>query len=166
MIDHIKEFEGIDARSLTNGYIQCAIWTTSDEEGKSLLDAGYTEDDLNPASLRAMQLDCLDFIFENRALLADLDPSSCGHDFWLSRNGHGAGFFDRGLGHVGDRLHESAKGYGGVNLCLVDETLELTGDEDIIQKRWPKIMAIIERNQLIDSLGADDSLNRDQAFGL
>lgn len=29
-----------------------------------------------------------------------------GHDFWLTRNGHGAGFWDRGLGAVGDRLSE------------------------------------------------------------
>src|SRR5215204_5390197 len=27
-----------------------------------------------------------------------------GHDFWFTRNGHGTGFWDRGLGDVGDGL--------------------------------------------------------------
>ena len=32
-----------------------------------------------------------------------------GHDLWLTRNGHGAGFWDRGLGALGERLTETAK---------------------------------------------------------
>lgn len=35
-----------------------------------------------------------------------------GHDFALTRNGHGAGFWDRGYGAVGDRLTEAAQAYG------------------------------------------------------
>ncbi len=31
-----------------------------------------------------------------------------GHDIWLSACGHGAGFWDRGLGDLGTRLHEAA----------------------------------------------------------
>lgn len=34
-----------------------------------------------------------------------------GHDFWLTRNGHGAGFWDRGLGELGERLTAVAKPY-------------------------------------------------------
>lgn len=37
-----------------------------------------------------------------------------GHDFWLTRNRHGAGYWDRGLGNLGKRLTESAHGYGEV----------------------------------------------------
>lgn len=38
---------------------------------------------------------------------------SAGHDFALTRNGHGAGFWDRGLpGETGDRLTELAESYG------------------------------------------------------
>jgi hypothetical protein len=41
-----------------------------------------------------------------------------GHDFWLTRNGHGAGFWDRGLGALGDRLTDASKPYGEVNLWV------------------------------------------------
>lgn len=35
-----------------------------------------------------------------------------GHDFWLTRRGHGAGFWDRGLGDLGKRLSEAANACG------------------------------------------------------
>lgn len=38
--------------------------------------------------------------------------SYAGHDLWLTRSGHGAGYWDRGLGELGDRLTEAAKSYG------------------------------------------------------
>ena len=44
-----------------------------------------------------------------------------GHDFWLTRNGHGAGFWDRGLGELGDRLTGLAKPYGTVDLYITDD---------------------------------------------
>lgn len=40
------------------------------------------------------------------------DFAQHGHDFALTRNGHGAGFWDRGYGEVGERLSESARIYG------------------------------------------------------
>ena len=45
-----------------------------------------------------------------------------GHDFALTRNGHGAGFWDRGLGEMGDMLTDECKPYGEHNVILaVDE---------------------------------------------
>lgn len=38
------------------------------------------------------------------------------HDYWLARNRHGAGFWDRGLGELGDRLTELAQSDGTYNL--------------------------------------------------
>ena len=35
-----------------------------------------------------------------------------GHDFALTRNGHGTGFWDRGLGEMGDMLSNECKTYG------------------------------------------------------
>ncbi len=43
----------------------------------------------------------------------DEAESYAGHDFWLTRSGHGAGFWDRGLtGGLGERLTEASKAYG------------------------------------------------------
>lgn len=45
-----------------------------------------------------------------------------GHDFALTRNGHGAGFWDRGLGEIGDMLTEECKPYGEHSVYIsVDE---------------------------------------------
>lgn len=40
------------------------------------------------------------------------DWSDVGHNLALSRNGHGAGFFDRGAGEVGDKLQREARSMG------------------------------------------------------
>lgn len=46
-----------------------------------------------------------------------------GHDFWLTRCGHGAGFWDRGLGDIGCKLTEAASVYGSVDLYIGDDGL-------------------------------------------
>lgn len=43
---------------------------------------------------------------------ADWAAECIGHDFILTRNHHGAGFWDRGLGDLGDRLTTAAHVYG------------------------------------------------------
>lgn len=50
-----------------------------------------------------------------------LTPDRAGHDFWLTRNGHGAGFWDRGMGKLGDRLADAARAYGSVDLYVGDD---------------------------------------------
>ena len=53
-----------------------------------------------------------------------------GHDFALTRNGHGAGFWDRGLGAIGDMLTSECKPYGSHNV-----TLEVDENDDVISAR-------------------------------
>lgn len=87
-------------------YLACALWSTTDDKGEPL-DNEFAVADI-PADVRdEMSVDCRTFVDENWSDLKDLDPSQCGHDFWLTRNGEGAGFWDRGLGDVGDRLTKS-----------------------------------------------------------
>lgn len=91
------------------GYITAAFWTDAgpDAEG-DLSEAGFA--DLAPEALESILDDCGTFQADNRHLLAlaysrpDYDAARGGVDFWLTRNGHGAGFWDRGLGEVGDAL--------------------------------------------------------------
>lgn len=70
--------------------------------------------------------DAVDFLAANLGTMAGLIRNTdtvpapvvtdfwaqCGHDFALTRNGHGAGFWDRGYGDVGDRLTDAARAYG------------------------------------------------------
>ncbi|GAA3632936.1 hypothetical protein [Microlunatus ginsengisoli] len=77
------------------------------------------------AELRA---DLDDFVGANGATIAriraehpDCTPAQVAHDFWLTRNRHGAGFWDRGYGEDGDTLTEAAHAYGGVDLYIGED---------------------------------------------
>jgi len=50
-----------------------------------------------------------------------LDPGQLGHDLWLTRNHHGAGFWDRGLGKLGDDLTLLAHSLGESELYVGDD---------------------------------------------
>ncbi len=107
-------------------YIECALWSSTDnstESGGEPLDENYGPDDLAPATLAEFKSDCEAFQEANAADLADLDPEQSGHDFWLTRNGHGAGFWDRGLGELGERLSKASKVYGSVDLMVGSDGL-------------------------------------------
>ncbi len=84
---------------------------------------------LSPEEKQEIGDDCTGFIEGNLADLRTAEalgdyaqrgewttPERAGHDFLLTRNGHGAGFWDRGLGEVGDRLSEAAKVYGSQSI--------------------------------------------------
>ena len=117
------------------GYLEAALWSSTDTHPKTGDDVRLDDYEWGEGVEESLKDDCLDFIQGNKARLQayctkiSYDPSkgtpwdSAGHDFWLTRNGHGAGFWDRGLGGLGDHLTEAAKVYGGVDLYLGDDEL-------------------------------------------
>lgn len=105
-------------------YIECALWSStddSDDQGGEPLDANYLIEDIHPDTINEMLADCDDFTQAQSELLEGLDYSQSGHDFWLTRNGHGAGFWDRGLGEVGQKLTEACRPYGSYDLYVGDD---------------------------------------------
>lgn len=108
-------------------YIECAIWASTDEEGKSLDSLNYGPDDLTRDARALMRVDCRQFLREALPMLerAKVTPEQAGHDFWLTRNRHGAGFWDRGLGDVGQKLTEIAHSYGGSDIYINRKKLNL-----------------------------------------
>lgn len=110
----------------TRQYIETAIWSSSDnadESGGEPLDKNYGPDDIASETMEKMVEDAADFQKRYAKLLADsgLDDEKAGHDFWLSRNGHGSGFFDEGDGL--DELQAAAEGYGVFELDVGDDGL-------------------------------------------
>ena len=102
-------------------YIETALWSSTTDDGDPLdNDAGV--DDLTARCQRAMLRDLDGFLADARELLDRADYTGndvqAAHDFWLTRNGHGAGFWDRGLGKLGDELTKKAKAYGSFDLYL------------------------------------------------
>jgi len=67
-----------------------------------------------------MVADCAKFQSDNWDDIAE-DVKLAGYDFWLSRNGHGAGFFDGDWDEVGDKLQAIAAAYGEFNLYVGDD---------------------------------------------
>jgi hypothetical protein len=110
------------------GYLACALWTATDEDGEPLDDV-YSVTDFSAAAHVKAHKDCADFIDLCQREGLDIDrikPEQFGHDFWLTRNRHGAGFWDRGLGEVGDRLTTWAHAAGSCDVYESDtDELEL-----------------------------------------
>ena len=107
-------------------YIAAALWSSTDEltpDGGDFLDENYGPDDLAPETLAKMQADCDKFQAEN---VQDIDgrEEQAGHDFWLSRCGHGCGYWDGDWPkEAGDRLTQACKKYPEVNLYVGDDGL-------------------------------------------
>lgn len=112
-------------------YMTTALWSStdeSDESGGDPMDDNYTTEDIDRDTKDSMLKDCSEFIQSNVDDLAGIDAEQAGHDFWLTRNGHGAGFWDRDLGEVGDRLTEACKKFGECHLCICKNEY---GDEEV-----------------------------------
>lgn len=106
-------------------YIVAALWSSTDEatpEGGEFLDANYGPDDLAPETLDKMKVDCERFQAENVRDIAGNDEQA-GHDFWLTRNFHGSGYWDGDWPEAGDRLTEACKAYPEVTLYVGDDGL-------------------------------------------
>lgn len=122
----------------TRAYVECAIWSSTDDDGEPL---GRNHDlrSIAEDTLAAMMADCQDFQASFGAYVGH-DLSQAGHDFWLTRNGHGAGFWDgdwpmvyvqAGEDHpmtdqydtFGEFLTAMARPYGEFNLYIGDDGL-------------------------------------------
>ena len=126
-----------DLDKFLQGYIECALWSSNDEStesGGEPLDSNYSVDDIAPETIKAMRDDCEDFMIRNQVNLidyciaignrSDYSGMECaGHDFWLTRNGHGSGFWDRELCDLGDSLTKAAEVYSSVDLYVGDDGL-------------------------------------------
>ena len=103
---------------MISAYVECALWAGTD--GENPLDDTYSVSDLSAEALAEITQDCEAFAADNADDLADWTPEQAGHDFYLTRNGHGTGFWDRGH-EAGDRLSAAAKVYGTSDLYPGDD---------------------------------------------
>ena len=113
--------------AFTDAYIKAALWSTndeSDESGGEPLDKNYSASDIAPETMELIVEDCNDFQQRYSELLADsgIGDARAGHDFWLSRRGHGTGFFDEDTidEEFQDPLQDAARSYGEFDLYVGD----------------------------------------------
>lgn len=122
-------------RHIVDGYLECGLWSTmifGGEFDMDPMDEHFDIDDcLNREDVeREIAEFVLDVFDDFLSFLNDREFSGMtreaalaqfGHDFLLTRDRHGAGYWDRGLGEVGRRLTEAAHPYGDSGF-LPDDT--------------------------------------------
>lgn len=116
----------------TKGYLEALFWIgiLDDEKFENYSvesGTGLTLADVDPKALEEIISDCADFQSANAEQLdkyediSGHDLSYAGHDFFLTRNGHGTGFWNRGIGEIGEALTKAAEVYGTQGLYLGDD---------------------------------------------
>lgn len=115
-------FPDSDSQDFAAAYITCALRSSTDDAGIPLDSGAHT---LADSAREAMTRDAADFWGRIRAFeFPDgYTAEQAGHDYWLTRNEHGAGFWDRGLGELGERLSTLARAAGSVDLYVGDDGL-------------------------------------------
>jgi hypothetical protein len=115
--DSLSEFTG--------AYIECALWSSDDESDE------WREASLADVTRKQMQDDCKAFYIANEK---HFDPDNyigqasggfiqqAGHDFWLTRCGHGAGFWDGDWKEpAATELTKASKAFGNIELYVGDD---------------------------------------------
>ncbi len=104
---------------VASGYVRAALWSSTDDDGNGLDDSGR---DLAPDTLEQMRRDAFAFdLAAGDMTLERGDPEQAGHDFWLTRNHHGAGFWDGDWPEHGDALTDLAHEWPEVDLYVGDD---------------------------------------------
>ncbi len=127
---------------LVRAYLTTALWCSVDSyynrrvgrDEDACLDHDFAPEHFSQAALARAVADCERFERENEEALSAAIATGevrcgpdfnewerVGHDFWLTRNGHGAGFWDGDWPEpYGRHLSEAACKFGGVDLCVSD----------------------------------------------
>lgn len=104
-------------QDFTQAYIECALWSSTDDDGNPL-DNGNRN--LSITCREKFEADCASFYADNSEHF--MSDEAAGHDFWLTRCGHGAGFWDGDWPEPqATILDEAAKRFGNVDLYVGDD---------------------------------------------
>ena len=123
--------------NFTLACLEAALGSSTGDDGEPL-DRNYEIADIDPASLDRLMEDCKRFQASpawQAAIGSDDDPradqwqrysctveASAGHDFWLTRCGHGAGFWDGDWNEPhASALDALSKQFGNVDLYVGDD---------------------------------------------
>ena len=128
--EHAIGLSGANIESMVDGYLEAQLGLgldidRQDEDGNNpTFDENYDRDDIAVEYVDAVREELSGVVAEHplavrmylaqrRYNRADGSVSAhFGHDFYLTREGHGTGFWDRGLGELGEYLTKIAKTYG------------------------------------------------------
>ena len=113
----------------TTAYIEAALWSSIGDDEEPL-DKNHSCEDFTPEAKAQIVKECKKFYEANEIVWYDQtifvskypEDEQAGHDFWLTRNGHGAGFLDGDWSeHAATKLTEAAKAFGPSDLLVGDD---------------------------------------------
>lgn len=115
-----------DFEQFVTDYIACALWSSNDESDingdmSASLDENYGPEDIAPGTMEHIRTDCAIFYNAYSGIIR-LRAGQAGHDFWLTRNGHGAGFWDGDWAEpFATMLSEASRAAGPYTLYVGDD---------------------------------------------
>jgi len=133
---HLKYFKesvntNHDIDDIVDSYLECALWTNDEEEdfiGKTIYDFSAKSRKLVTSEIKWFMTIASD---ELGSALDDISDKSIGHDIWLTRNGHGTGFWDRDYDkEVEELLVELSKELDFTDIYVGDDDLIYFSDTD------------------------------------
>ncbi|QQM15371.1 hypothetical protein SEA_POUND_216 [Mycobacterium phage Pound] len=125
------ELSGADIDAMVTGYLEAQLWAGldyRDEDSEPVhYDENYSLEDISPEYVEHVRAELSEVVAQHPLAVRmylnarEYDPGQgtvsahFGHDFYLTREHHGAGFWDRGLGELGEYLTRIADSYGSAD---------------------------------------------------
>lgn len=106
-----------DYAEFRNAYIECMLWADSEEENSE----PYNVHNFSERALGMIGADCIYFYKNYSHLFIENGARQAGHDFWLTRQGHGCGFWDGDWPQNGEALDEAARKFSSICLVIGDD---------------------------------------------
>lgn len=117
-INSMSADNNFDVNEILNSYLETAIWAEESDENDL---QGKTIQELDKNSKANSAIEIYQFLQKAQQEASDelntYDEEGIGHNLWLSRNGHGAGFFDDN----NDKLQNLARNMKSVNIYSGDD---------------------------------------------
>lgn len=125
-----------DFDAFFQSYLTTALWSSTIDEGEQqdgrngdAFDTHFATSDFSGEALEALRAHAFSFwsrmwyYLDHEQVRKGKKPDAAqaGHDFWLTQNGHGAGFWDGDYPTYGDTFTKLAKCYPVINLFITDE---------------------------------------------
>jgi hypothetical protein len=110
-------------------YMKAVEFTDFGEDGQPEHGAEFAESAKNEALKQCAEFVtmCANFGLLDEYIRKGGNAEQFGHDFWLTRNRHGVGFWDRNLGGLGEQLTTHARKFGELSAYTGGDSLVYFG---------------------------------------
>lgn len=115
---------------MQSGFLEAAEWADGEAISETAFDGKYQPGNGFSENAEASADEFVRGFYEgNKDLLIEsgMRPEQCGHDLWLTMQGHGSGFWDRGLGETGEKLTKACESFSCNLYANIDGLLEIEG---------------------------------------